>query len=144
MSVYVDTSALAKRYLADQGSDAFDEFLVGRNDDFVITPLVATELESLLQRLRRQRLINGRFAEQVHRRFSADLRAALWSMRPFESIGFTLAGELIPQLAAPLATLDALHLASAIASACKGLATGDRQLAKAAAERGLEVYPFFL
>jgi predicted nucleic acid-binding protein len=143
MSVYVDTSALAKRYLAEQGSDAFDEFLLGQTDDFVITPLVATELDSLLQRLLRQRLVDLEYTEQVRRHFSADLRSALWSMRPFESVGFTLAGELIRQLAAPLATLDALHLASAIACDCSAMATGDRQLAKAAAERGLAVHPFF-
>jgi uncharacterized protein len=144
MSIYIDTSALAKRYVAERGSDAFDRFLVEHADDFVISPLVATEFESLLQRLRRQRLIDTRYAERARQHFSADLRAALWSMQPFESGSITLAAELMRKLTAPLATLDALHLASAIGLECGGLATGDRQLAKAAGERGLDIHPFFL
>lgn len=42
----------------------------------------------------------------------------------------------------PLATLDALHLASAIESGCDALATGDRHLSRAAVKRGLTVHEF--
>lgn len=144
MPIYIDTSALAKRYIAERGSDAFDAFLLEQTDDCVISPLVATELESIVQRLRRQQLIDARYATQVRRDFAQDLRAALWSMRPFAASGLTLAAELLRTLASPLATLDALHLASAIELGCDALATADRQLAVAAAERGLGVHPFML
>lgn len=144
MAVYIDTSALAKRYLAEKGSDAFDAFLIAQPDDCVISPLVATELESIVQRLLRQRLIDKAYAEQVRQDFAADLRGALWSMRPFPSAVLALAADLIRMLAAPLATLDALHLASAVELDCSAIATGDRQLATAAAERGLNVHAFVI
>ena len=143
MAVYVDTSAVAKRYLAEKGSDAFDAFLIAQVDDCVVSPLVATELESVLHRLLRQRLISKAYAEQVRRDFSNDLRDALWAMHPFPSAGMALAGELIRTLAAPLATLDALHLASALQFSCAAMATGDRRLALAASEAGLVVHEFF-
>ncbi len=142
MSIYIDTSALAKRYLAERGSDDFDAFLAAHDEQFVISPLVATELDSLLQRLARQRLIDSRYAARVRRHFADDLRGALWSMRPFAAAGITLAGDLIRELEAPLATLDALHLASAIDLDCPALASADRQLLAAAQERGLLVHSF--
>lgn len=142
MTIYIDTSALAKRYLAEKGSDAFDAFLIAQPDECVISPLVATELESVVQRLLRQRLIDKGYAEQVRQDFAADLRGALWAMRPFPSAGLARAADLMRTLAAPLATLDALHLASAVELECSAIATGDRQLATAAGERGLQVHPF--
>ncbi|RZU02502.1 type II toxin-antitoxin system VapC family toxin [Rivibacter subsaxonicus] len=142
MSVYIDTSALAKRYLAEPASDAFDRFLATCGDDYVINPLGATEFESVLQRLQRQQLIDARHARRARTEFGKDLAAALWNMQPFDSDSFSLATALMQDLGVALATLDALHLASAISHQCSGLATGDRQLARAAAARGLDVYPF--
>lgn len=144
MAIYVDTSALAKRYLAEKGSDGFDAFLIGQADDCVISPLVATELESVVQRLLRQRLIDRAYAQQVRDDFAADLRGALWAMRPFPSAGLSRAAELLRALESPLATLDAMHLASAIEFECSAIATGDRQLAHAATEHGLDVHSFSL
>ena len=43
----------------------------------------------------------------------------------------------------PLATLDALHLASALDFGCDRFATGDKQLSRAAAKSGLTVHEFF-
>lgn len=144
MAIYVDTSALAKRYIAERGSDAFDAFLMQQPDDYVISPLVATELESVVQRLLRERLIDRAFAAQVRQAFANDLTAALWSMRPFPSVSLGRAQELLRKLAAPLATLDALHLAMALEFECTAIATGDRQLAKAATEQGLGVHTFLI
>ena len=144
MPIYIDTSALAKRYVAERGSDAFDAFLAEQTDDCIICPLGATELESVLQRLHRQGLMTAPFAQQARRDFAADLASALWAMRPFEAAAFALASELMRSLKAPLTTLDALHLACAVEFDCTGFATGDRQLARAADERGLQIHPFFI
>jgi uncharacterized protein len=142
MAVYFDTSALAKRYVPEAGSDEVDAFLAAHPAPCVITPLVATELESILQRLARQRLIDSRFASQVRRDYAADLGAALWSMQPFEGASFARATALMRDLGTPLATLDALHLASALELGCAGIATSDRQLVKAAQAAGLAVHSF--
>lgn len=144
MPIYIDTSALAKRYLSERGSEVFDAFLAAQDDECVICPLGATELESMLQRLQRECLITASFAQQVRRDFAADLSAALWSMRPFEAASFALATQLMRSLQAPLASLDALHLACSIELACTSFATGDRQLARAAAEHGLQVHSFIV
>ncbi len=142
--IYVDTSALGKRYVAERGSSDFDEFVSARDDDFVICPLGAMELESMFQRLQRQRLIDTAFADQARRDFASDLAAAVWSMRGFDGACFARGSELLRTLSSPLATLDALHLACAIETRCDAFATGDRQLARAATESGLTVHPFII
>ncbi len=142
MSTYFDTSAFAKRYIAEAGSDRVDAFLASHDDDCVISPLVAAEFESILQRLMRQGLMGADFAVQARRHLSADLSGALWAMQPFEVASFQRAIGLLRELGTPLATLDALHLACAIELRCAGLATCDHQLARAAAASGLLVYSF--
>ena len=142
MPIYVDTSALAKRYVLERGSDAFDAFLQSCEDDCVISPLGTTEFESVLQRLRRQGHIDTAFARRARADFLADLHGALWEVRAFSIGSFSQAAELMRSLDIPLATLDALHLASALDFGCDAFATGDRQLSKAASKRGLTVYDF--
>lgn len=139
---YFDTSAFAKRYIAEAGSDRVDTFLAGHDDDCVISPLVTTEFESILQRLMRQRLVHADYAVQARNHLSTDLTGAVWAMRPFETASFQHASRLLRELHTPLATLDALHLACAIKLGCTGLATCDHQLARAAAASGLLVYSF--
>ena len=142
MPVYIDTSAMVKRYLNEAMSDAFDEFVAGRDDDFVITPLTATEFESVLHRRLRMGDIDKRFLQRTRVLFTRDLGAALWQMHPFEPAAFETANQLIRELAEPLATLDALHLASALAYGCGQIATSDKQLARAASSCGLVVHDF--
>ena len=142
MSIYIDTSALAKRYLLERGSDAFDAFLQQCDDDCVISALGGTEFESVLQRLRRERLIDADYAEQARKDFLNDLQTALWVVRPFAPSNFPQAADLMRTLDVPLATLDALHLATALDLGCRGIATSDRQLSQAASRRGLIVHDF--
>lgn len=142
VSTYIDTSALAKRYVAERGSDEFETFVQAQGTDCVICQLATVELESLLRRLQRERLIDSGYAMQVRRDFASDMASALWSMQAFDAACFARANELLRALDAPLAALDALHLASAVEFGCDSLATGDQQLARAAAECGLTVYTF--
>ena len=142
MATYFETSALAKRYIAELGSDTVDAFLAQHADDCVISPLVATEFESILQHLLRQGLIDAAFAGASRSRFAADLTGALWAMQPFEVASFGRAIGLLRDLGTPIATLDALHLACAIELNCAALATCDRQLARAAEASGLVVHSF--
>ncbi|MBE7418917.1 MAG: type II toxin-antitoxin system VapC family toxin [Ideonella sp.] len=142
MSIYIDTSALAKRYIAERGSDEFEAFVQAEGADCVICQLATVELESVLRRLQRERLIDSGYALQVRRDFASDLASALWSMQAFDAACFARANELLRALDSPLAALDALHLASAVELGCDALATADRQLARAAAECGLTVHIF--
>ncbi len=143
MSVYVDTSALAKRYISEQGSDAFDAFVLACQTDRIVSQLGTTEFESVLQRLNRQGYLNLQHLQQARRDLAADLGANLWVVRPFIVASFARAAELMRTLDVPLATLDALHLASAFDFGCDAVATSDRQLSRAAARSGLAVHEFF-
>lgn len=142
MPIYIDTSALAKRYIAESGSAEFETFVVEQSDDCLICPLGAIELESVLQRLQRQRLIDSSYALQARRDFASDLASAVWSMHRFDAGSFARGTELLRTLSSPLSTLDALHLACALELGCDALATGDRQLARAAQECKLTVHSF--
>lgn len=135
---------MAKRYVAERGSAEIDRFVAAQEADCVICPLVAIEFESILQRLQRQRLINAAFAHQARRDFASDLTSAVWSMLGFDAACFARGTELLRTLKSPLATLDALHLACAIESGCHAIATGDRQLARAAEESGLTIHSFIV
>ncbi len=144
MATYVDTSALAKRYLAERGSEDFERFVNTHDDELVICPLGATEFESALMRLRRQRMANDAFIAKARKSFADDLAAGLWSMRPFDSTSFAQASELMRTLPTPLVTLDALHLAQAQVLGCDAMATGDKQLARAVEALGWQLHSFIV
>lgn len=139
---YVDTSALFKRYVEEEGSDGFDTFCELPAVDRVICPLGETEFTSVLQRRRRAGSLTARQVSAVRQRFLADVAAGGWRMVDFAPEIFSKASDLIAHLGAPLSTLDALHLACALQSGAPELATADRQLATAAGKAKLRVHLF--
>jgi predicted nucleic acid-binding protein len=142
VSIYVETSALAKRYVLESGSEAFEAFVQQPGGPLVITPLVATELHSVLARRLRMREIDETYHERACAFFTEDLQHAVWRTHPFPTPAFGIARRLIQDRGNTLATLDALHLASALELACQGFVTADKQLARAAAAAGLAVHTF--
>ena len=68
------------------------------------------------------------------------IEAALYNRLPLERRHYKLARDWMAQLATPLRSLDALHLAVA---AVEGLpfATADRTLARSGADLGLRIVP---
>ena len=139
---YVDTSALIKRYVAESGSAEFDVFCTHSADELVISPLVSTEFESSLQRRLRMGQIAASQVREVRERLHADIASGGWRLQAFEAAVFGRASDLVIRLGAPLAALDALHLASALLCQAQSLATADKQLATAARKAGLRVFPF--
>lgn len=139
---YVDTSALVKRYVQEPGSDAFDEFCGGCGLAMLICPLGSIEFAGVLQRRIRSKQLTPRQAGAIRQRFAADIVAGGWSLVEFSADSFAKASGLIIDLGAPLATLDALHLACAMQHGAHELATADRQLAHAAGKAGLHVHLF--
>ena len=142
MITYVDTSALVKRYVNELTSPAFESFVASTDDELLISPLTVTELQSVLARRLRQGDFSRAFLGRTQELFSADLQNALWIMQPFPPQAFSEAMRLIRELDVALATLDALHLASASALGCTAMATSDRQLARAAERCGLLIHDF--
>ncbi len=124
MIVAVDTSALAKLLVEEDGSEQVREFLLERSragDEFVISTIAVTELRRLAIRLE----IESTAVEPL--------------VRPFHLLRLT---EGILQLAGRfttphLGTLDAIHIATALAAEAGGLFTFDRRQRAAAEAEGL-------
>lgn len=142
MAVYVDTSALIKRYVREPSSARFEQFLSAEEHDLVVSPLGLTEFESMLQRRLRQREFDRRFLERTRDLLARDIESAVWTIHPFDPNVIPHATRLIRELGTPLATLDAVHLASAQALGCGSVATGDRQFGRAIRLCGIAVHDF--
>ncbi len=139
---YVDTSALIKRYLEETGSDEFEAFCELPGVRRLVSQLGSSELTSALQRRVRLGLLTSGQAVRARHRFLVDVAANGWTMLDFDGGVFGRAEDLMLNLGAPLTTLDALHLASAMLNGASEFATADRQLATAARKAKLRVHTF--
>jgi predicted nucleic acid-binding protein len=141
-AAYIDTSALAKWYLPEPGSEAFVEFL-RRQQGAVISRLGGLELRCLLARRRRAGEITAEYERDAWLRFEDDLRAGYLQVEPLADVHAVRARTILEQLRhIPLRTLDALHLAIAQSLAVQLLATADRVMARAAATLGVTAVAF--
>lgn len=139
---YLDTSALAKWYINEPGSEAFERF-VREIDVAAISRLTVVELRCLLARRRRAGDFDGRYERAAFEAFQRDLGAGRFHLRSFHDARFLDAVDLIDSVEpVPLRTLDALHLAVAVDAGVESLATGDRNMARAADALGLELHWF--
>lgn len=140
-SVYVDTSVLAKRYLPSPQSDRVEAMLARTEHHFVLSELAVVELESALRR--RAVEAGGRAIDRakVRLRFDDDLRSGFFAVHPLRTAILIDARKWIAE-GQPLATLDALHLATALDANADVLATDDRKFARAARAAGLRVETF--
>jgi len=139
---YLDTSALAKWYLNEPGSEAFVDYLQ-RVDVAIISRLVATELRSLLARRRRIGELPQELETIIFATFQDDISSASLQLYPFDDSLFDEATNLITRYPEhPLRTLDALHIATARHHEIPVIATADNVLADAASSMGLTVRRF--
>ena len=137
--VYIDTSALAKRYLPEARSDEFDGFLA-RLTSVSISRLTVVELRCLLARRRRNRDIDAGAERRAIARFEDNVAQGFLEVHPLEDRHALAACDLLIRLAAlPLRTLDALHLAIAIGIDAAQVATADNTFAAAASALALKV-----
>jgi predicted nucleic acid-binding protein len=134
---YVDTSALAKRYVNENRSDDVDAFLAMQSL-ILITPLSRAEMRSMLARRRRLAEIDAELEAQVFATFLDDIRQGFFIEHVFDEKVFSGAVNLIGQMpAVSLRTLDALHLAAAQQLGAETLATADAVMRDAARELGI-------
>jgi predicted nucleic acid-binding protein len=139
---YLDTSALAKWYLNEPGSEAFVSYLQ-EIDVAIISRLVATELRSLLARRRRMGEISQELESVIFATFQDDIATASLQLYPIVESLFDEAINLITRYPEhPLRTLDALHLAVARHHEIPVIATADTVLADTAETMGLTVRRF--
>lgn len=142
MSLYLDTSALAKWYVAESDSDAFDDFIRDRAGAH-ISRLTVVELRSALSRRRRNREISAAFERAAFTLFESHVRDGLLAVLTMDDSHFVAASQILSDLRRiPLRTLDALHLAVARANGVTAIATADQVMLSAAKALKFETHAF--
>ena len=136
---YLDTSALAKWYVNEPGSEAFEAFIRDL-PEAVISRLTVAEFRCLLARRRRSGDIDTDYEHAAFARFESNLAAGHLRIHECGDARLADAVALIDRLpAVPLRTLDAIHLALALDAGTEVLATADTIMARAGKEVGLDV-----
>ncbi len=139
---YLDTSALAKWYLNEEGSEAFVAFLQTLGSA-VISSLTVTEMRCLLSRRRRMGDLSTELESLLFASFLEDIDRGWLQRHAVDDPRFSEATNLIARYPEhPLRTLDALHLTQALHLGTPIIATADAVMAAAASSMGLEVVPF--
>jgi uncharacterized protein len=139
--LYLDASALVKLYFTEQGSDALDAMIQGRND-LIISDLAITEIVSALSRRRREGILPPSACGRLHRKILADVDAGFYQKIDLTSATHREAERLL--LAVDdigLRAADALHLACATLADAASIVTYDRRLSAAAIRVGLHSLP---
>ncbi|MBL8216021.1 MAG: type II toxin-antitoxin system VapC family toxin [Bryobacterales bacterium] len=142
MSLFFDTSALAKLYHQEVGSEIVDVLLSPPQTAFV-SRLGITEMHSVLAAKVRTRVLTSPDHDLVCRKFRADARRQRFRVVALRARHFLMAEELLAAhgQTISLRTLDALQLAVALDLAKSGfvkvLVTADRALLKAASLESL-------
>jgi predicted nucleic acid-binding protein len=139
---YIDTSALAKWYVPETGSDAFGRWIAAQ-DEARISVLTRVEFRSMLARRQRNGDLGAAEVHEAWQRFLYDLEDGLFVVQPLRETHWSEAEALLDALPdLPLRTLDALHLACARIEMATEFATADRQLAAAARAVGMTTPAF--
>jgi predicted nucleic acid-binding protein len=143
VDTYLDTSALAKWYLNETGSEAFEAFMRAQGPAS-ISSLTAVEFRCLLARRRRAGSIRPGDETRVYATFEDDVQQAFLLLHAVEDRQILEAVRVLELASAvPLRSLDALHLAVARDLGAHRVATADRVLAAGAEALGMEVVPFW-
>ena len=137
--VYFDTSALAKWYLDEFGSDEVEAYLQSRST-VAISTLTLVEMRSLLARRRREGILGTEQEGKVLAAFEEDVHRRHLIRHPVDDQSVEGAARILSLLReSGLKTLDALHLSIARDVGSRILATADRVMADAARDLDMEV-----
>ncbi len=141
--IYVDTSALAKAYMAEPRSEDVDDLLLRESGNVAISELAILEMRSTVSRRIRERIVPVEVAAQVWSSFQGDLADGLFNIISHGVDDFRSATRIIEMIAPlPVKTLDALHIAFAQRAAATHFASADKQQLAAANALGFQTIPF--
>lgn len=136
MKLFLDTSAFAKRYVAEAGSDKLLA-LCEDADQLVVSVICVPELISTLSRLVREKKLSKADYRKLKSRVTTDLADA--QICPLDDGVLDATTSLLE--AHPLRAMDALHVACALtlASAPDKFVSADQRQLVAASKAGLSV-----
>jgi predicted nucleic acid-binding protein len=127
--VYVDTSVLVALYTRELKSAAVSRWYASSTDDLISATWCVTEFASALGIKQRTGQINEVEAQKAWQQFERMCANDL-QLVPVEPVTFHRAAVLTMDTASGLRAGDALHLAAALESKAKSMATLDDVLAK--------------
>lgn len=136
-TAYIDTSVLGAYYCPETLS-AKAEYALRQIRAPVISLLSEVEFCSLISRKRRLRELNEGQARKILDLFGAHVAEGFYRRISLTTEHFLKARQFVASAHSALRTLDALHLAAAIAESLP-LMTADQDLAKAARRHKCEV-----
>ena len=137
MKVFLDTSALAKRYVEEPGSNELEDLLFNHVKEVVISTLALPELAAALARKVRERDINEDSAVSVLQEAETDWTGLFGKIDLDQELALTAAQLTLQH---PLKGADAVHLASALSAEADLFVTSDRNLLGIAGNIGLRAY----
>jgi len=135
--VYLDTSALAKLYLPEPGSDEMEDALLGRRD-VIVSDLAITELTSAVARRVRETDLTAAHARRIYQRVSTDVGAGEFRRAEITANTHREAERLLMAIGrrVPVRAGDALHLGMASLLGVRVLVTFDQRMRSAAEALG--------
>lgn len=140
--VYLDTSALLKRYIPERNSEAFDEYFADHAPASISRPGLV-EIRCALARKVRNRQISENRENAAVEEVRTDIQDGVLIVHPARDEYFAEAFHLIGRLGdVPLRSLDALHLTIALSLNARELATADAVMRDAAQVLGISVAYF--
>ena len=134
MKVFLDTSAFAKRYVAEQGSDEVLA-MCQQADSLVVSVICLPELASTLSRLVREKKLSKADYLKLKRNAMADMADIdVCQLTPEVLASVVSLLELHP-----LRAMDALHVACALACKPDVFVSADHRQLSAARKAGLKI-----
>ena len=134
MQVFLDTSALAKRYVVEQGSDTVLD-ICERADSLIIAVVAVPELISAFCRLQREGRITGRQYAALKQDFFTDIADVLLCDTTPEVLQHAIS--MLEQF--PLRGMDAIHIGAAQASKADVFVSADARQCAACESVGIEI-----
>ena len=139
MSIYADSSCLVALYLADRRL-AQAQRLRAQHARVWLTPLHRVELAHSVARQALMKKISAAEAQEVLAQFQEDRKSRVWIEVNLPERTFDRCVQLVQQYSGrvPMATLDTLHIASALELGAERFWTFDERQAKLARTVGLK------
>ncbi|MDB6093344.1 MAG: PilT protein-like protein [Verrucomicrobia bacterium] len=134
--MYLDTSTLVKRYVAEPDSEQVDDVIVGYT--LVSSELALGELWSALLAKERGKFISADDRTNAWKAFLGDIDEGVLRLIPLDGVMIREATEMMSRVhpEVPLRTLDAIHLATFDSVTTGPLFTKDKRMIDAAKLQG--------
>jgi hypothetical protein len=137
LKVFLDTSALAKRYVQEPGSDVLERFFISAVSKVIVSTLAFPEFGAAIGRKLRERQLPRSAATHAMKEFEKDWIGLYVKVPLTEAVAEAAAALAIRY---PLKGADAVHLATAIGEDVEIFITSDAQLMGVAQKEGLKGY----